>query len=306
MKRILIFCFALGFIAFCATAEELNVGSYNIRLETDVDYNHNDGWLQRRGILCDLIRFSNFDIFGAQEVRHAQLEYMLEKLPEYDYIGVGRDDGATAGEYSPVFYKRDRFKVLDKGTFWISPTPDKVSYGWDAKCRRVCSWGHFKDLKTKTRFYFFNLHMDHRGVKARREGAKLIVKKIKEMCTGKDANFVVTGDFNVAQDNEIFQIFVDSGIMKDSFECADFRFSPTGTFNSFDPSKFTKLRIDHIWVSSAAHVSRYGVLTYHYWLDKKGEDSSSTLVAAPKEMKTEKREVHLPSDHYPLSVFLSF
>ena len=97
-----------------------------------------------------------------------------------------------------------------------------------------------------------------------------------------------------------------TGIMKDSFECADFRFNPSGTFNSFDPTKFTTLRIDHIWVSSSAHVSRYGVLTYHYWLDKKGEDSSSTLIAAPKEMKTEKREVHLPSDHYPLNVFLSF
>lgn len=302
MKRFLSLA-AFVVAAVCACAQSLNVASYNVRLLTDADYKSGNGWSQRVDCLCDVIRFSDFDIFGAQEVKYEQLSDMLYRLQDYDYVGVGRDDGAQGGEYSPVFYKKERFTLLDSGTFWLSETPDKVSKGWDAKCRRVCSWGYFKDKVSRKKFWFFNLHMDHIGIVARRESAKLVVARIAEMC-GKNASVVLTGDFNVAQDNEIYGIFADCGFLKDSYEAAEFRFAPTGTFNSFKPQNFTTRRIDHIWVSDNARVDRYGVLTYHFWDKESGENSR--LNDAPKEIKAEKRTVRLPSDHYPVNVFLSF
>lgn len=302
MKRFLSLA-AFVVAAVCACAQSLNVASYNVRLLTDADYKSGNGWSQRVDCLCDVIRFSDFDIFGAQEVKYEQLSDMLYRLQDYDYVGVGRDDGAQGGEYSPVFYKKERFTLLDSGTFWLSETPDKVSKGWDAKCRRVCSWGYFKDKVSRKKFWFFNLHMDHIGIVARRESAKLVVARIAEMC-GKNASVVLTGDFNVAQDNEIYGIFADCGFLKDSYEAAEFRFAPTGTFNSFKPQNFTIRRIDHIWVSDNARVDRYGVLTYHFWDKESGENSR--LNDAPKEIKADKRTVRLPSDHYPVNVFLSF
>lgn len=302
MKRFLSLA-AFVAAAVCACAQSLNVASYNVRLLTDADYKSGNGWSQRVDCLCDVIRFSDFDIFGAQEVKYEQLSDMLYRLQDYDYVGVGRDDGAQGGEYSPVFYKKERFTLLDSGTFWLSETPDKVSKGWDARHKRVCSWGYFKDKVSRKKFWFFNLHMDHIGIVARRESAKLVVARIAEMC-GKNASVVLTGDFNVAQDNEIYCIFADCGFLKDSYEVAEFRFAPTGTFNSFKPQNFTTRRIDHVWVSDNARVDRYGVLTYHFWNRESGENSR--LNDAPKEIKAEKRTVRLPSDHYPVNVFLSF
>ena len=286
-----------------AIAQTLNVASYNIRLANSRDTRQGDGWEQRVDCLCDVIRFSDFDIFGAQEVRHEQLADMLARLPGYDYIGVGRDDGATAGEYSPVFYKKSRFRLLDSGTFWLSETPDRVSKGWDAVCMRVCSWGYFRDNVTHKRFWFFNLHMDHRGIEARRRSAQLIVDHIRKVC-GTGANVVLTGDFNVSQRNEIYSTFADCGFLKDCYEAAAFRFAPSGTFNSFKPENWSADRIDHIWVSSAATVERYGILTYHYWSAKDNEEGDAH--DAPKEIRMEQRRLRLPSDHYPVNVFVKF
>ena len=299
MKRLLtltIFAFA----ALSVMAQPLNVGSYNIRMHSKVDYKNGDGWTERREVMCDLVAYTAFDIFGSQEVCHDQLEYMLSRLPEYDYIGVARDDGKQKGEYSPVFYRRDRFELLDSGTFWLSETPDKVSYGWDAACRRVCSWGYFKDKLTKKKFWFFNTHMDHKGKVARVEGAKLVISKINQMC-GKGAKVILTGDFNVAQDSPAYKTFAESGLLKDSYELAPVKFAPTGTFNSFKVANHTTKRIDHIFVSEV-NVLRYGVLTYHYWSTNNGTDA--TLTDAPKEIKAEHRGVHLPSDHYPVQIFV--
>lgn len=300
MKRIMTLV-ALVFATATLCAQTLNVASYNVRTHTPKDYEHGDGWTQRVDYLCDVIRFSDFDIFGAQEVRYEQLTDMLARLDGYAYIGAGRDDGKRKGEFSPIFYKKERFKLLDSGTFWLSETPDRPSKGWDAKYPRICSWGVFKDKELHRKFWFFNLHMDHKGIEARRESARLIVNHIKECC-GKDANVILTGDFNVAQDNEIFRIFADCGFLKDSYEVAEFRFAPTGTFNSFKPTNYTTRRIDHIWVSNNIDVARYGILTYHYWSDESG--AAATNTDAPKDVKSEQRQVRLPSDHYPVNVFL--
>ena len=299
MKRLFTLTLA-AFIAVSAMAQSLNCGSYNIRMHSKVDYKTGDGWTERRDIMCDLVAFTAFDIFGAQEVCHDQLEYMLERLPEYNYIGVGRDDGKKKGEYSPVFYRRDRFELLDSGTFWLSETPDEVSYGWDAECRRVCSWGYFKDKLTKKKFWFFNTHMDHIGKMARVEGAKLVISKIEQMC-GKGAKVILTGDFNVAQDSPAYNTFAQSGVLADAYNLAKVKYAPGGTFNSFKVANHSDRRIDHIFVAGV-DVERYGILTYHYWSDNHG--TQSALKDAPKEISAEHRGVHLPSDHYPVQIFV--
>ena len=303
MRRVLLICSLATLFTLQAIAQELNVASYNIRLHSKKDYPQGDGWRDRRDIMCDVIRFSNFDIFGAQEVCHDQLQDMLQRLPSYGYIGVGRDDGATRGEYSPIFYQKSRFELLDSGTFWLSETPEKVSKGWDAACRRVCSWGYFKDKRSKKRFWFFNTHMDHKGKVARVEGAKVVVAKIREMC-GERANVILTGDFNVKQGSAPYKTFVDSGFLVDAYDVAPVKFAPSGTFNSFKVGNCTDSRIDHVFISKSFNAERYGVLTYHYWSSAGGQ--SATLTDAPSEIKAEGRKVHLPSDHYPVNVILTF
>lgn len=301
MKRVLTLAILVA-AAFSLSAQPLNVASYNIRMHSKVDYKNGDGWTSRRDIMCDLVAFSAFDIFGAQEVCHDQLEDMLQRLPDYGYIGVARDDGKTKGEYSPVFYRKDRFEVLDSGTFWLSETPNEVSFGWDAVCRRVCSYGYFKDKLTKKKFWFFNTHMDHKGKTARVEGAKLVIAKIKELC-GKDAKVILTGDFNVPQNSPAYNTFAESGLLKDAFEIAPVKYAPAGTFNNFKVGTHSDRRIDHIFVAGC-DVLRYGILTLHYWSDQNGTESQ--LRDAPKEITAEHRTVHLPSDHYPVQIFVEF
>ena len=213
--------------------------------------------------MCDQINFESPDVLGMQEVLVEQLHDFQRLLDNYSSIGVGRDDGKEAGEYAAIFYKNDRVKLLDSGNFWLNETPDVPKLGWDAACIRICTWGKFKDLRTKKKFYFFNLHMDHVGVVARREAAKLVVSRIKEMA--QDAPVVLTGDFNVDQTDEIYGIFAHSGILKDSYENARIRFAENGTFNSFKVETKTDSRIDHVFVSPSFKVEAYGLRTDSYW-----------------------------------------
>lgn len=311
MKRIII-GFMVAAFAISASAQELNVASFNIRngrvlseknraksrSELRGDYKNYNGWEDRREILCDMINFEAFDVFGAQEVRKGQLDYMLQQLPDYDYVGVGRDDGKTKGEYSPVFYRKDKIEKLDGGTFWLSPTPNVPSKGWDAKYKRICSWGLFRHKESGKRFYFLNVHFDHRGVQARIEASKQLVEFVNRVCKGTSA--IVTGDFNVTQLSDSYKVLSESKVLKDSYKVAKYRFAPTGTFNGFNSRCYTDHRIDHIFVTKKLKVSRYGVLTYHYYFDKYAAEGK----VAPADISAENREVKCISDHYAVQVFL--
>ncbi len=282
-------------------AQTLTAATYNVRYDSRTDSTKGNGWQQRSPYLCQLIRFHDFDIFGAQEVTHRQLLDMLDALPGYAYIGVGRDDGKTGGEYSPVFYKKDRFKLLDSGTFWLSETPETPSKGWDAVLPRICSWGHFRDLESGRRFWFFNLHMDHRGVKAREESAKLVLSVIREKCG--DEPVILTGDFNVNQKSSVYRILAESNTVEDSYQKTEFRYAVTGTFNSFNPNSNTSSRIDHIFVTPDIRVERYGILTDSY----RTQEKSSREVDAtdfPKEVKLRQSVARMPSDHFPVVTVL--
>lgn len=303
MKRIVL-SLLLFVLASLSLSAQLLVGSYNIRYKNGGDSVKGNVWEKRCQVICDQVNFMAPDIFGTQEVLHGQLMDMLALLDGYDYIGVGRDDGKTQGEYEAIFYKRDCLRLLDQGHFWLSQTPDQPGLGWDAACVRICTWGKFarQTATDDEAFYFFNLHMDHVGVVARREAAKLIVARIREIAQG--APVIVTGDFNVDQTNEIYSIFVDSGLLKDSYQAARLRFAENGTFNSFDGDLYTSSRIDHVFVSPETQVDAYAVMTNGYWTPSLDAGSMIKGHDAPQEIGFSRYTRRLPSDHYPIFVRL--
>lgn len=299
MKRLLLF--ALLLLSFQLSAQQLMVGSYNIRYKNWNDSVQGNVWNKRCQVICDQLNFMAPDVFGAQEVLYGQLQDMEAALDGYDYIGIGRDDGERAGEHEAIFYKTDKIKLLDHGDFWLSETPEKPGLGWDAVCVRICTWGKFS--MDEAIFYYFNLHMDHVGVIARREAAKLVVARIREIAQG--APVVLTGDFNVDQTNEIYAIFTESGLLKDSYDAARIRFAENGTFNAFKTEYYTTSRIDHVFVSPEIIVESYGVLTNSYWTP---DETIDTLKAfdAPQEISFDKYIRRNPSDHYPVFVKVKF
>jgi len=234
----------------------LVVATYNLRQN-----NPNDGvnaWPNRKEEVKGLIRFHEFDIFGTQEGFIGQLNDLLE-MEEFAYTGHGRDDGKDAGEHSAIFYRKDRFKLLDSGDFWLRETSDNPGLGWDATCcNRICSWGKFRDLETSKEFFFFCVHFDHQGVVARKESAKLMVKKIQDIAG--DFPVFCVGDFNSTPETE--QIKTMQTLLRDSHQVSAMPpYGPAGTFNSFNFNAAMDKRIDYIFVSSQIDVLKYGVLT---------------------------------------------
>lgn len=196
--------FALMSIA-CNRTSEIKVMSYNIRLssgtiEADSIYH----WEHRKQASLELMHQEQPTVFGLQEACPDQMDYMVENLPEYGYIGVGRDDGKRKGEFMAIFYKKDEIELLDGGTFWLSQTPDQVTKGWDAACFRTCTWTILKKKDTGKKFVYLNTHLDHKGQEARKESIKLIVAKAEELTGGKLPVFI-TADFNSPTTNEIFK-----------------------------------------------------------------------------------------------------
>ena len=304
MKRFYL-SLALFFLLSMQLSAQMLVGTYNIRYKNAGDSVKGNVWAKRCQVICDQLNFMSPDILGTQEVLHGQLNDMLSRLDGYECIGVGRDDGKTAGEYAAIFYKTDRLRLLDQGNFWLNEHPDTPGLGWDAACVRICSWGRFagQTATDDEAFYFFNLHMDHVGVVARREAAKLIVRKISEIAQG--APVIVTGDFNVDQTDEIYRIFTESGLLKDAYVDARLRFAENGSFNSFDTDLFTGSRIDHVFVSPGARVDAYGLLTNSYWTPDGESRDSLKGHDAPSQINFSRFTRRQPSDHYPVFVRLA-
>lgn len=309
MKRIILALFVAVF-AFSVSAQEMNIATFNIRVSGPLkpgqarpkkgDYSKFNGWDDRKDHLCNMIKFEAFDVFGVQEARYPQISDMLERMPEYAYIGVGRDDGAQKGEHCAIFYLKKKFKVLDQGNFWLSETPDVPSYGWGAKYRRVCTWGLFQNKKTKELFYLINTHVN--WGKSSVMSANMLVDFVKEKCTKTD-NVILMADFNATQDSDLYKIITSNGF-EDTYESSKYRFAPTGTGQGFRTSYFTHRRIDHIFVKKGIESSRYGVLTYHYFRDMKSNEEAMET-AAPKEIKGENRDVKQLSDHYAVQSFIT-
>ena len=182
----------LSFSICQVNAQTLRVMTYNIRLDIASD-GEND-WTHRKDFFASQVQFYEPDIFGVQEAMPHQVTDIAAALSAYNYIGTGRD-GIGKGESSNIYYKKDRFILKEQNTFWLSETPDTVSKGWDAAYRRVCTYGLFKDKKTKKIFWLFNTHLDHVGEQARTKGIELIIAKIAAL-NKNNYPVIFMGDLN--------------------------------------------------------------------------------------------------------------
>lgn len=217
--------------------------SYNIKYDNVNDTVNN--WNDRKEEMVELLKKHQPEFIGMQEVLYKQLEYLDNSLVDFNYIGVGRDDGKRKGEFSPILFNTSHFDLLDSNTFWLSKTPDKISVGWDAAMERICSYGLFQSKTSQKKIWIFNTHFDHIGVKARKKSAQLILKKIKQLNVN---NFpvILMGDFNLMPEEKPIQSIqkrMDDGqhISKTPMK------GPKGTFNGFDINDPQERRIDYIF-----------------------------------------------------------
>ncbi len=258
---LLLTLFALA--PFFAKSQPFIAATFNLRFDNPNDTGNL--WKDRAPAVSALIRFHDFDAFGTQEGLKNQIDDIQAALPEYAHYGKGRDDGKDGGEHSAVFYKKDRFKLLNKGDFWLSETPDKPGLGWDATCcNRICSWVYLEDLKSKKKIYFFNAHFDHQGVKARVESGKLIVKKIREIAGNAPAIF--TGDLNGGHNSDWYLTLKNSGVLTDTYTQVKYPYANNASFNAFGAEKALASNeiIDHIFVTKQFLAKKWGVLTDTY------------------------------------------
>lgn len=281
LRKTLIYSLAAGMICLLFSsgviAQTHRMATFNIRWDNPGDVGNL--WKDRAPHVIHLIQFHQIGLFGTQEALAHQIKEINEGL-NYQSIGVGRDDGKDKGEFSPIHYDPKKYQLEDSGTFWLSPTPDTPSKGWDAALNRICTWGRFKN-QDGTRFYVFNIHYDHIGQKAREESSKLVAAKIKEINT-ENLPAVWMGDFNVTPDNAAYATIVADSKWEDARLISKIpSYGPKGTFTGFDWEKMPDGIIDHIFVNGKVEVLRHGILTDNY--GKK-----------------------YPSDHFPVLVELSF
>ena len=278
---------ALAAMAGCTPVENgsepFTAATFNIKNSPEPEVN---AWDLRRDSVAKLIKKHGFDIFGTQEGHFHQLDDISARTG-FKYIGKGREDGVRGGETSAIFYNPKRFELLDSGDFWFAKTSDKPVMGWDAACKRICSWGEFRDLKTDKKFFFFSLHFDHKGKRARAESARLLVKKVSEI--SGNLPFLCVGDFNATPDSEPMKIIFAEKSFKDSLSVL--RGAPKsagGTFHNFT-GKPKPDRIDYIFVSDGVDVMDYAVI--------RDSVADLGLPANPKAV--------YPSDHFPVAAKLS-
>lgn len=236
--------------------------TFNVRYNTASD--SLNAWPYRKDNLASEVLFHGVHLLGVQEALHVQITDLKERLPRYNHIGVGRDDGKEEGEYSAIFFDTTRLMVMESGTFWLSKTPQVPgSKSWDAAITRLVSWGRFQDRRSKRIFFAFNTHFDHMGKEARRESAKLLLQKVKELAFNTPA--IITGDFNSVPTDEPIQVITNTA---DPLHLTDTKslsaaphYGPTGTFNGFGPKEQDDLPIDYIFVKGAWKVKTHATLS---------------------------------------------
>jgi endonuclease/exonuclease/phosphatase family metal-dependent hydrolase len=257
MKKVILF-FLLICFSFIVSAQELNVMTFNIRLNTASD--SLNAWPYRKDKTASQILFHGIHLLGVQEALHDQMKDLKERLTKYKYVGGGRDDGKEKGEYSAIFYDTARLQLLQTKMFWLSGTPEVPgSKSWDAAITRMVTWAKFRDRKTKKIFFAFNTHFDHVGKVARRESAMIVLNKVKEIAG--NIPVVFTGDFNSRPSDEPIQIILDKTNplhLTDSKEISlTPHYGPTGTFNGFRSKEIENEPIDYIFLKG-----KWKVLTH--------------------------------------------
>ena len=262
MKKLIYLLLIVLFVSACSTKPlDVNVMTFNIRLDHAGDSLNN--WQYRKDVAAQTIRENDIDILGMQEVLVNQMNDMKERLPEYTTVGVAREDGIDKGEFSPLFYKKDKFSEMESGTFWVSETPEIAgSKGWDASYIRVATWAILEEKETGKQIFAINTHLDNDGRIARKEGGNLIIKKTQEL--GKGLPIILTGDFNDTPDSEAIKNITDTAHPNYLIDSKSIAVKKTGTdwtFHDFGrlPENERPL-LDYIFVNKQIKVSDYIVL----------------------------------------------
>lgn len=234
-----------------SATQDVTVMSYNVYYKYDE---------ARKDNVIANIRNHNPDSFGLQEATPEWIEAVATDMPEYAYVGVGRDiDGG--GEASPVFYKKDKYELIDSGTFWLSKTPQRPSRGWDAMFNRICTYVVLRNKETRFVYAHFNAHFDHMGVIARLESVAVVTEKVSKICNTFPAVF--TGDLNDYEGGDMYNRVLESGFRdtKQLAETADDK----PTFHGYSDLLTKEKPIDFIFVNAmATKVSTYKVDTAKY------------------------------------------
>lgn len=278
MKNIIILLLLAVTFSSVGQTASYKMMTYNIRYDNPGDGENT--WSKRKEFMSDQIAYNHPDVFGIQEGLHQQVQYLDSVFVDYGYIGVGRDDGKTKGEYSAIFYNKEKLQLLKEGTFWLSETPNKISVGWDAAMERICTYGLFENKFSKEKFWVFNTHFDHIGDLARVRSAALILEKVAEL-NSHNLPVIVMGDFNLTPESEPIKLL--SKALNDSKHVSVAKpFGPSGTFNAFEFNKPVLNRIDYIFTSKdQIEVLKYAVLS-------------------------DSKDCKYPSDHLPVLVELEF
>ena len=235
-----------------------SVITYNIKYDDrSVDEN---SWIMRKEGMVNLINSISPDILGIQEGLFHQVDYLDDNLDNFRYVGVGRDDGYKKGEFCAIFFNKNKYRLINSSTFWLSENPNKVSIGWDAALERICTYAQLETINGKNKIWIFNTHFDHVGKEAREQSAKLLIRKIRKINTDREPT-ILMGDFNALDDTKVIEIL--NREFKDSMEIsAKGHIGPFGTFNNFSLKLEITKRIDYIFT--------YGMkILFHEHVNKK-------------------------------------
>lgn len=254
MNKFVLTLFCCTFFAV-SKAQQVRLATFNIRVDVAKDAPANM-WKDRAPMVNSLISFHNFDAFGIQEAQPNQLADMEKGLPNYTVVADGKHNGLNS---SAIFFKTASYDLVKSGSFWLAPNSTDGNKAWDAKYPRGCTWVALKDKKTAKVFYYFNTHLDHVGVEARKNSTKLIAVKIKEIAGDNPA--AICGDFNFNQHDENYKGIQQSSVLTDAFLLSPVKYTPNGTFNGFNITRSSEERIDHIFITKQINVERYGILT---------------------------------------------
>ena len=214
-----------------------------------------DTWEDRIGIVTETINKSGADSVGVQEATTEWMATLDKELTKYAWVGVGRDDGVNQGEFSSVFYLKEKYNLIDSGTFWLSETPETPSLGWDAGCNRVCTWAVLENRYTGEQYVHINSHFDHVGIKAREESVKLILAHAEKY---KDLPVVFTADMNVQEGSENYNQFIQE-LYDTKYEAEDNMIYLT--YHDTKPSKHQGEIIDYVMINDNFNALSYKVVT---------------------------------------------
>ncbi len=225
----------------------LMVMTFNIRYDNPGDGERS--WQYRAEEVAAIM--SAADIIGIQEALHHQMQNLARVLPAFGWIGVGRDDGHEGGEYAAIFYRRDRFRVVRSGRFWLSQFPLEIgSVGWDAALPRIATWAAFEDKISEDTTMIINTHFDHRGEEARLQSARLIVERADNL--SPTGCVVVMGDFNALPGSEVLETLT-AGRLADARSVP--LSAPSGPEETYTGFRGMLLRrLDYILVSTELEV----------------------------------------------------